>query len=78
MGARIAMMRLAKMNRSSCLARRLDFTIGIASGERRVPATWAGYAREGALCQRHGGYAINPGDGTISDLRWALRCLAQY
>ena len=71
MGARIAMMRLAKMNRSSCLARRLDFTIGIASGERRVPATWGGYAREAWFCQRHGWVAINPGDGVISDLCWA-------
>jgi hypothetical protein len=39
MGARIAMARLAKMNRGSCLSLGLDFTIGIASGERRVPAT---------------------------------------
>lgn len=39
MGARIAMKRLAKMNLGSLLARRLDFTIGLASGERQVPVT---------------------------------------
>jgi hypothetical protein len=39
MGARFAMTRLAKMNRGSLLSPGLDFTIGIASGERRVPVT---------------------------------------
>lgn len=40
MGARFAMMRLAGDEPEFVLMHsRLDFTIGIASGERRVPAT---------------------------------------
>ena len=63
MGARIAMKRLAKMNLGSLLARRLDFTIGIASGERQVQVTWARYDTETGVCQLHGWAAISAADG---------------
>ena len=66
MGARIAMKRLAKMNRAFVSARRLDFTIGPMSGERQVPATGAGYAPRTAFCQYSGQGGISDSDGRIS------------
>jgi len=48
----------------------LDFTIGIASGERQVPATEAGYGPGTGFCQPVGLRAISGSDG--GDQRFML------
>jgi hypothetical protein len=78
MGARIAMKRLAKMNLTVVSARRLDFTIGLASGERQVPATCAGYDPETGFCQLHGRVVISAGDGRDQTNVLGAGCRSAY